>query len=129
MHFMHSPLHAPGPYSRALSFRLSLSRIACCFAAAVLTLSTQGYHISICNFCQQKSAGIIRRSSPYGKLFLLGSTYGAVIGTGTAFDALFGIDFELSVALFDRLYGAISSASSAANASISNLVCHFFVPP
>lgn len=64
-----------------------------------------------------------------GKLFLLGSTYGAVIGTGTAFDALFGIDFELSVALFDRLYRAISSASSAANASISNLVCHFFVPP
>jgi hypothetical protein len=58
------------------------------------------------------------------KLSLLGSANGADTGTSTALDASIGVDYELAVALGDRLNRAICSARAASDAIIRNLVSH-----
>lgn len=52
------------------------------------------------------------------------SAGGAGSCTGTALDAGVRVDFELSISCRDSAYGALSFASSAANASITNYICH-----
>ena len=43
-----------------------------------------------------------------------------------ALDALFSVDLVLAVSLGDSLYGAVICASAAADASITNYICHVF---
>ena len=61
-------------------------------------------------------------------LLLGGSSYGAGIGTGAAFDAGISIDHVLAVTLADSGYRALCSAGAAADAFIRNLVSHFLPP-
>ena len=49
---------------------------------------------------------------------------GANLSASAAFDALFRINFVLSIAFGNRLNGAFSLASAAADAFIGNFVCH-----
>ena len=63
-----------------------------------------------------------------GELFLNGSAYGAGFSANAAFDALFGIDLILAVAFGNSLYRALCCASTASDASISNLISHIFPP-
>ena len=58
------------------------------------------------------------------QLLLGGSANGADASTGAALDASFGVDFVLAIAFSDRADGALSLASTAADAIISNLVSH-----
>ncbi len=61
-------------------------------------------------------------------LFLSRSTYGAGFGAGAALDAGFRIDFVFSVSFADGGYGALGSASAAADAFIGNFVSHIAPP-
>jgi len=56
-------------------------------------------------------------------LLLSGSTHRAGICTSAALDALIGINYELAIAFSNRVYGALGSASTTADALIGNYVC------
>ena len=58
------------------------------------------------------------------RLSLSGSSHRAGASASAAFDALFRIDFELSVAFSDGFNGALSSAGAASDAIVRNFVCH-----
>jgi len=68
----------------------------------------------------KKSAGIL--PTPF-LLLLSGSAHRAGISTSAAFDALIGVDYELAIAFGNRVYGALGSASTTADALIGNYVC------
>ena len=69
------------------------------------------------------------RDGSFRLLLRDGRTHRAGVGAASAIDADIGIDAVLVVALFDRFNGAIGRTSAAANAIISDLVCHFEIPP
>ena len=60
------------------------------------------------------------------ELLCLGSVYRAGVLAGTAVDALIGIDY-INVAGRNSLYGALTNAGTASNASVSNSVSHSLV--
>ena len=55
---------------------------------------------------------------------LLDSTYRALSCACSAVDALLGIDLELAVCHGDSANGALSLARTAADTSVTNLICH-----
>ena len=75
---------------------------------------------------RRKTGGLCRNRD---KLGLFGSAHRAIISASAAIDALFSVDFVLAIAFGDRLHGAIRFTSAAADARISNLVCHDRTPP
>lgn len=54
----------------------------------------------------------------------LDSAGGAGSSAGTAVDAGISVDYILAISLRDSAYGTFAGAASAANAGISNNVCH-----
>lgn len=60
------------------------------------------------------------------KLFLFRSAYRAGIGTSTAFDAGFRVDYIFAVALCDSAYRARACACAASDAFVIDFISHFF---
>jgi hypothetical protein len=61
------------------------------------------------------------------RLCLLGCIYGAGTSASAAVDAVVSIDNVLAVSFRDSTNGAVSCASTACDASITNYICHKFI--
>ena len=70
-----------------------------------------------------------RPTSFFGKLLLDDGFDGAVVAASATANAGVGVDDELVLTLGDGLNRAVVGASAALDASISDLVCHDYVPP
>ena len=64
----------------------------------------------------------------YG-LVLNGSVNGTSVFAASAANALISVDNVLAVALRDAAGGASISTSATRDASVSNLECHYWIPP